>query len=289
VGRGEETTDQQWSAAGRDVVRGFSGGLLFGIPLLYTMEVWSLGEHADAPRVLVGLLVSIVPVYVLVSTSGFRRAPDVGRLDTLVDTVEAVGPGLGSAAVILFMLRRVTLDSPLAAAAASVVYAGVPFSIGVAVAREMLARSRDEPDDGGDDAGDSTGAKGTVADLGAAAIGAAFVAVSIAPTDEVPMLSAGIPAPWQIGLVAASLVLSYAIVFAAGFGDQGRRSAQRGVLQRPVTETVVAYVVAILVSMALLLFFDNVDLSDPWPVSLSRVVVLALPAAVGGAAGRVVV
>ncbi len=289
MGRGGDTTEQQWSAAVQDVVRGFSGGLLFGIPLLYTMEVWSLGEHADARRVLVGLLLSVVPVYVMVSTSGFRRAPDIGRLDTLVDTVEAVGLALGTTAAVLFMLRRVTLDSPLPTALASIVYASVPFSIGVGVAREMLARSRDEPEDGADKAGDSSGARGTVADLGAAAIGAAFVAVTIAPTDEIPILSASIPAPWHAVMVAASLLISYAIVFAAGFGDQAQRTVQLGVLQRPITETVVAYVVALLVSMGLLLFFDNVALSDPWPVWLSRVVVLALPASIGGAAGRVVV
>ncbi len=289
MGRGRETNEQQWRAAVQDVVRGFSGGLLFGIPLLYTMEVWSLGEHVHAPHALVAVLLSIVPVYVIVSTSGFRGVPDVRRLDILVDTVEAVGLGLGSTAVILFMLRRVTLETPLPAAVASIVYAGIPFSIGVAVARELLARSRDEPEEALEDTDDSSGARGTVADLGAAAVGAAFVGLSIAPTQEVPILSAGIPPPWQAGIVVASLLVSYAIVFAAGFGDQAKQSAQLGVLQRPITETVVAYVVAILVSTASLLLFDNLAISDPWPVSLSRVVVLALPAAIGGAAGRVVV
>lgn len=289
VGRRGESTDQQVSAAVRDALRGFSGGLLFGIPLLYTMEVWSLGEHADAPRVLVGLLLSIVPVYVMVSTSGFRSAPDIGRLGTLLGTVEAVGLGLASTAVILLVLRRITLDTPLPAAVATLVYAGVPFSIGVAVAREVLSPSNDQSGDGADNQGASAGDRGTIADLGAAAIGAAFVSVTIAPTAEIPILSAGISAPWQAGIVAASLLISYAIVFVAGFGHQENRRAQPGVLQRPITETVVAYVVAILVSMALLLFFHNIALSDPWPVWVSRIVVLALPASIGGAAGRVAV
>ncbi len=90
MGRVAETGASQWSTAVQDLLRGFCGGLLFGIPLLYTMEVWSLGEHAKVPRVLIGLLLSLVPVYVLVSTSGFRRTPEIGRLATLVDTVEAV-------------------------------------------------------------------------------------------------------------------------------------------------------------------------------------------------------
>lgn len=41
-----------WAAEATDVVRAVSGGLLFGVPLLYTMEVWFTGSHASPAQVL---------------------------------------------------------------------------------------------------------------------------------------------------------------------------------------------------------------------------------------------
>ena len=44
----EQTTDDErgpWATEATDLVRGASGGLLFGIPLIYTMEIWWIGAH----------------------------------------------------------------------------------------------------------------------------------------------------------------------------------------------------------------------------------------------------
>ena len=87
--------------------------------------------------------------------------------------------------------------------------------------------------------------------------------------------------------VVLSLVATYLIVFVADFADQESRHAQEGALQHPVTETVAAYVTTLVVAFVLLALFDNLD---GGPVTmLTETIVLALPAGVGGAAGRVVV
>ena len=71
------------------------------------------------------------------------------------------------------------------------------------------------------------------------------------------MLAGGIAPPWLVVLVGASLLVTYAIVFAAGFSDDERRRAQAGVLQRPLTDTGMAYLVSLAISAALLWFFGN--------------------------------
>lgn len=87
--------------------------------------------------------------------------------------------------------------------------------------------------------------------------------------------------------MAASLAISYLIVFVAGFSGEQQRRDQAGVLQHPITETVVCYLVALVSAITMLALFHR--LRGPWTLDLSRAVVLALPAAVGGAAGRLAV
>lgn len=274
-----------WRDEVDDAVRGVSGGLLFGIPLLFTMELWRIGSAARPLRLAAVLLATFAAVVVLTRAAGFRRAADVRWSDVLVDSVEAVALGLVCVAAVLLLLREITTATPLGEAAGKLVYAAAPFSLGVAVARHMLREGRDEGDGGG-------GAGGhphpTFADLGATVVGALFVGFNIAPTEEVPMLTAALAPPALLAVMAASLLVSYAIVYEAGFGDQHKRRQQQGILQHPLTETAVAYLVA-LATAALMLFFFGSLAGDPAPWALSQVVVLGLPAAVGGAAGRIAI
>ena len=127
----------------------------------------------------------------------------------------------------------------------------------------------------------------TLKDLGATAIGAVFVGLTIAPTDEVPTLAAAMTPGWLLAMMAVSLVVSYAIVFVAGFTDEKNRKRQTGLLQRPSSETVACYLISLAVSGLMLWFFQRAD--GPPRVTLSNILVLGLPAVVGGAAGRLAV
>lgn len=129
----------------------------------------------------------------------------------------------------------------------------------------------------------------TLADIGATLIGAMIIAFNIAPTDEIPMLAAAISPPWQLAIIAASLLISYGIVFVAGFTYQAKRHQQRGFFQRPLSETVMAYLVSLVASAFMLFFFHKLSFDDPWSVWLGYTLVLGLPATVGGAAGRLAV
>jgi putative integral membrane protein (TIGR02587 family) len=128
----------------------------------------------------------------------------------------------------------------------------------------------------------------TLIDLDATLIGAVLIAFSIAPTEEVPLLAASLPPLWLLLIMAASLILSYTIVFASGFAHRAERS-QRGLLLSPITETLVAYLVALAASVTMLVLFQQLHPADPWQEWLSDALVLGLPASVGGAAGRLLI
>src|SRR3546814_18515939 len=97
---------------------------------------------------------------------------------------------------------------------------------------------------GGGDA-DTSGLNPPVADLGATVLGAAFIGLSIAPTDEVPMIASTLDPAWHLVVVAVSLATSYAIVFVAGFSRQDRRHSQQGIFHSSGVETIVTYIAAL--------------------------------------------
>ena len=278
-----------WRAEALDLVRATSGGLLFGIPLLFTMEVWWTGTLTASWALLLLIVVLYVPVLLMNKTAGFRATRDVRWRDAAADAVEAVALALVITTAMLVLIREINPDTPLGAGLGKVLYESVPFCLGVGVARHLMGggtSSDSEAAAGREDDSPTTGGS-TVGDLGAALVGAVFVALSIAPTDEIPMIASALTPVWVLALMAASLVVSYAIVFVAGFSNQERRQQQQGALQRPITETAVCYLIALLAAFALLWMFQRG--MRPWPDLLTQTVVLGLPAAVGGAAGRLAI
>jgi len=286
-----------WRREGSDLVRGASGGLLFGVPLLYTMEVWWYGSWVDPRWVLGALAVSFVVVVGLNRTSGFRDTRASRWGDAAADGVEMVALSLVCAAVVLVALRQITGDTSLEEAVGVTVFEAIPFALGAALSRQLLRNVEGDDDDdteGEELASEELGVDDpaisrTLADAGAAAIGALVLSFSIAPTDEIPMLAGGITPGWLLVMVGLSLVVSYAIVFQADFRDQAGRQTHEGFFQRPFAETVAAYVISLLVAAAALLFFQRIGPGQSWETWVAWTIVLGLPASIGGAAGRLAV
>ncbi len=276
-----------------DLVRGVCGGFLFGVPLLYTMEVWWIGSSVSPLRLLFVLLVTSAVLYLLSRTEGFRQARATNEREAIGDTVEAMAIGLVCALLLLIMLRQITLETQLSEALGKLIFESVPFSLGVALSNQLLSDSDDAAE--GASSGQPTHSERffpegnlneTAADVGATLIGAMIIAFSIAPTDEVTVLVSAVTGPWLLLTVIASLVVSYGIVFQANFIRQGQRRLQTGMFQSPLSETLFSYVVSLLASALMLSFFRQIDPSAPWDLALRQVLILGLPATVGGAAGR---
>lgn len=286
-----------WSNQFDDLIRGASGGFLFGIPLLYTMEVWWIGSQAKPPVMLGILATTFVVVFLLNRTEGFRKTKSKQLLDNLMDSVEALAIGIVCTTLVLILLGEIKLQTPLNEALGKLILESVPFSLGAALADAFLSGDRWSFSDSEDS--DKQGVKGnkadqpeinaTLADIGATLIGATIIAFSIAPTEEIPMLNASASPPWLLAIIAASLLISYGIVFEAGFTTQKKRRQQQGIFQRPISETVASYLVSLFAAAFMLFFFHQLNFDDPWTLWLSHTVLLGLPASIGGAAGRIAI
>lgn len=284
---GDKQREGTWKEEGHDFVRAFSGAYLFGIPLLYTMEMWWIGAYADLWKLVVFLAAAFLINLYLAASTGFKHTP--GLLRMIDQAIDATAVGLVASAAILLVLNRIGPDTPLRNMVGLVVIQAVPLSIGASIANSILGSDGAGREKGrqGDGAGAHNPWIATLRDMGATVAGGLLLGLSIAPTDEVPKLAAEIGPIHELSLIAVTILLSYMIVFEAGF-TRRRPRERRALLQHPSTETAAAYVVSLLVSVAVLYLFGRIEWSDPWYTIIAQTVVLAFPVSIGGAAGRLV-
>jgi putative integral membrane protein (TIGR02587 family) len=281
----------------QDLLRATAGGGLFGVPLLYTMEVWWIGSSVSPAMMFLAIAASLVVVFVLNLTAGFRQTRATTALTALGDTFNAIAIGLISAAFLLVILREISLQTQLRESLGKIIFESVPFGLGAALANQFLTASDDTAETASPAARlPSNGAlqrffpennlNETWADIGATLVGALIVAFSIAPTEEVPTLVGAVQGPWLLGVVLVSLGVSYIIVFQANFTRQRERQMQQGLFQSPLSETIMSYLVSLVAAAIMLGFFQQIGWVTPWGVALRHIIVLGLPATIGGAAGR---
>ncbi len=265
----------------RDHLRAAVGGLLVGLPLLWTMEMWDHGSTLAPPKLLLLLALAFVVVLGFNAVSGFRR--ERTWVELLIDAVQGSGLSILIAAGMLFLLGRLELELGLATLAGRVGLLSIPVAFGTALASTVLG----EPEEGG-----GVEAVGPIGRLFVAAGGALYFALNVAPTDEVRRLGSEADVPLLLLVIASSLTISLAIVFLVEMPG-GRTTSRtdpkgRGPLAHPLGETVAAYVVALIISAVLIFAFG---LSDGLGLRalVGYVVMLGTLASFGSAAGRLLV
>lgn len=269
----------------QDLVRAGGGGLLIGLPLLFTMEMWWHGFLLPHWKILLLLGVTFVIVIGYSALSGFRRDRSVRQL--LVDSVETMGIAAVVATLALLALGRIGPEVGLREAVGKVALQMIPIAFGASLAGAQLAAPEDDDGDTGSAAGDRA-AVGTVGRLFVAAGAALLFALNVAATEE-PMLLGIEAGPWQLlAVIGGSYLVTLAIVFYADF--RGGRVAEvgSGPLSGPLTETAAAYAISLVVSLLLLWSFGRTEGMGLGAV-VGQVVMLGVVASFGAAAGRLLV
>ena len=120
-----------------------------------------------------------------------------------------------------------------------------------------------------------------------ATVGALFLAFNVAPTEEIVLIAAMVTGWQALALVAVSLAIMHAFVYAVEFRGQAARHPEIGVWSEFLRVTVVAYALALLVCLYVLWSFGRSD-GLAFGELLMQTVVLGFPAAVGAAAARLI-
>lgn len=267
------------------LARGIAGALLFSLPMLMTMEMWFLGFYMERERLLLLLLLNIPLLLGLSHRIGFERTATWA--ESARDAIVAYGMGVAASALILLLLGVITADMPPHEWTGMVALQAVPASIGALLGRSQLSMSDDDSEDDEADEADEPRKTGYATELFMMAVGALYLSLNLAPTEEMILLAYKMT-PWHaLSLLLFSLLLMHGFVYALAF--KGSHSLEHGtpLWHAFVRFTVPGYIVALAISLYTLWTFGRLDDLAATEAMLT-IIVLGFPAAMGAAAARLV-
>lgn len=255
--------------------RAAGGAIVFSLPMLMTMEMWELGFYMDRLRLAV-LLVSSFPMLMFLShVSGFERT--WGWKEDFRDVCLAYGVAVLVAAMVMAVLGLFDTRMSYSEILGKIALQVVPAALGALMARSQLGQDNPE----------SERNEGYGAELGIMAVGALFLSLNVAPTEEMVLIAYRMSAWHSIALVVLSIILMHSFVYAVGFkgaGDIARDDPWWSLFLR---FTMVGYAIAIGIALYCLWIFSRLD-GLPLSQILGACIVLAFPAAIGAAAARLI-
>lgn len=263
-----------------DLGRAAGGALVFSLPVLMTMEMWSIGASVERWRLML-LFAAVVPL--LVGLSHYVGFEDTETwVDDVRDAFVAIAVGFVTSAVVLSLFGLLHPGLSFDEILGAVVIQTVPASFGAVIAQGQLGQS--------DDASRSRNKQaGYAGDLLFLATGAVFLSFNVAPTEEIDFISASMTPLHVVALAAVTVATMHAIVYLVRFvGQSERRLEGRGFFALFVLHTLAGYAIALLVSAGILFAFGALDGLGA-AAALRHVVVLAFPAAIGAAFARLIV
>lgn len=263
------------------LMRAFGGAIIFGYPLMMTMEMWWLGFHMDRPRLLAFLVVTLVLLCGLSFFAGFEQASTAKTV--VLDALSAFGIAVIASALALACFGILNAEMSAGEVAGKIAIQAIPASMGASLARKQLGSKEEQAQEEQREAH-----AGYKAQLFLMTAGALYMAFNVAPTEEM-LLIAYKMTPWHgLILAVASMVLLHVFVYAVGFGGQESVPEGGTPLTAFVHYTLAGYGAAVLVSLYVLFTFGRTDGAALAEITMMTVV-LAFPAALGAAIARLVV
>jgi putative integral membrane protein (TIGR02587 family) len=255
-----------------------AGGLLFSLPLLYTMEVWHAGFTMPPHRQLIYVLLAFVLLLGYNRYAGLHQ--DSTWAEVAIDSIEEMGIGLLLSAVVLLLIGRLTPGQDLSEVVGRIVVEAVTVAIGVSVGTAQL---------GGNDETAKTGMAGKdevtfSGQLTLAVCGAVLFAANVAPTEEIILIGIELPGYQLAGLGLATMALGALILFYSDFRGARRWVRAQG-FGGVLRGSVITYAVGLVTAAAILWLFGRFDGVGPIAVA-GQCVTLGVASTIGASAGR---
>ncbi|ABC22791.1 TIGR02587 family membrane protein [Rhodospirillum rubrum] len=271
-----ETAESALAALPVPLGRAFAGALIFSLPMLMTMEMWSLGASMDPFRLALLLGVSVPLLIGLGRIAGFRETSCWS--DDIADAFVAMVVATVTAIAILAVFGALGPGMSAREMIGKVALQAVPGSIGALLARSQLGQ--ESPEDG-------EPRSTYFGEVFLMAVGALFLSFNMAPTEEIMLISYGMGAWQKIALILASLAIMHIFVYEVGFSGQEAPGSETGGWSLFARFSVVGYCVVLAVSLAVLWIFGRTD-GLGLEQLLGATIVLAFPGAIGAAAARLI-
>ncbi len=265
----------------REYSRGVAGGLMFSLPLLYTMEVWQTGFLAGPLRLLIFCGATFVLLLGYNHHAGLHD--DSGWAEVVIDSVEEMGIGLIVAVAVLFLIGRISTELNFSEVIGKIAVEAMTVAIGTSVGTAQLGLEAD--------AQKSKSKKQDEVHIGSqlviAACGATLFAANIAPTEEVVVIATSSSILQLFIFMFCSLLLAALILYYIDFSGSQQFVRHNG-FASIVAGTLASYAIALSIAAAVLWLFGRFDHVGLLTV-VAETVVLGLVTTMGASAGRLLV
>lgn len=260
------------------LARAFAGAIIFSFPMLMTMEMWSLGVSIGDFRL---ALFIILAIPLLIGLSYYIGFEDTSSFkDDVVDAFVAYAVGFATSITMLFLFGILTFDSSPKDIIGKVSIQAVIAAIGAMLAQSELGGNREHQDE------QKRRNESYIGEIFLMAVGAIFLAMSPAPTEEIVLISYKMSDTHILILAILTMILMHTFVYKVGFRGQethGESSATSIFLRY----TIVGYALVLLVGFYLIWTFGHTD-GLSLDNKIKAVIVLSFPAALGAAASRLI-
>ncbi|MGI8544824.1 MAG: TIGR02587 family membrane protein [Aridibacter sp.] len=266
------------------LLRALAGALIFSFPILMTMEMWSLG-YTISPYRLILLIIFSMPVLIGLSHFvGFKDTENIA--DDIIDAFVGYFVGFLASAILLYIFGIIDSTMSYYEIIGKITIQTITAAIGAMLAQSELG-GNDNDSSNENSKKERKDRAGYWSELFLMLVGAIFLAMSPAPTEEMYLIAFKM-SEWQIILLALiSILTMHAFVYTVGFEGQEKEGKNSPFWVVFLRFTIVGYAIALLISLYLLWTFGSLDGMGLKEI-IEVTIVLGFPAALGAAASRVI-
>ena len=259
--------------------RGIIGGLLFSLPLLYTMEVWWTGFIASPEKLVAFIVFTFLLLLGYNRHAGMRK--DSSFKDILHESVEEITLGFLVTFFFLLLINKINLSMSFDEIAGKVIVETMMVAIGVSVGTAQLGQN-DKRNSGKE----KNKEEDKFLEMVILSIcGAVLISSSVAPTEEILQIAIVSEIPHLLLMIVTALVASAIVLFFSDFKGSG---TTEGGLMKVILPVTINYTVALVMGFILLWIFGRTD-GFSFYIIVAQMVVLSIPAAIGASAGRLLI
>ncbi|HCD82660.1 MAG TPA: TIGR02587 family membrane protein, partial [Agrobacterium sp.] len=194
------------------LARGTAGALLFALPMLMTMEMWFLGLYINSWRLLLLCILNLPLLFLLARRIGFENIHS--RTQALRDAITAYGLGIAVSAAVLLLFGILNDQLTTSNLIAKIALQSVPASIGALLGRSQLGEHSDTEDE---EDGEYSGETGYLHELFMMMVGALFLSLNVAPTEEMILIAYKVTPYHILALCLVSIAIMHGFVYALHF------------------------------------------------------------------------
>lgn len=266
-----------------DLARAFGGAILFSFPILMTMEMWGLGFYMNGFRLALFTWLTVPLLVGLSYYDGFEVTSSLW--EDIVDTFVAYAVGFVASAALLFLFGVVKFGEMSAdEIIGKIAIQAIIASFGAMFAQTLLKGDEQKQEE----AEERQRSASYFGELFLMAVGAVFLSMSVAPTEEMMLISYQMTDWHTLALIIVTLLMMHAFVYAVKYrGHEKAIFPNHSFLTSFLRFTVVGYAIVLLISFYVLWTFGNID-DMAFAEKLKAVTVLGFPAALGASASRLI-